>query len=118
MPIADGPCNIPPPAFDDDTLEARTIRAEAAAHAWLMRSWRLENELRAVDDALQAERVPRHSDVKPLAQLTRYGRIRWLGDQRRKAKRGAVPHQHRLAVEALAGQLDVYDCIAEVQCGS
>lgn len=39
----------------------------------------LEHELRAVDEALRAERVP--------TGLTRMGQIRWLGDQRRKAER-------------------------------
>lgn len=74
------PRRIPPAAFDHDTLEARTVRAEAAAEAAIARARELEIALWAVDHALLLERVPNDG-------LTRFGRVRWLGDQRRRAER-------------------------------
>lgn len=73
------------PQVDDDTLEARVVRAEVAARAAIDRCWRLEADLMAVDAALDRERVPQFMDGS-LSRRPRYGRIRWLGDARRRAE--------------------------------
>ena len=48
----------------------------------------LENELRAVDQALTVEHAPVLSDTGE--RLPRYGRIRFLGDRARRAERKAA----------------------------
>ncbi len=73
--------HVPPPAFDTDTLEARTIRSEATAKAATERLWYAENQLRAVDLALKAVSTPDASDT-----LTRSGRIRAIADRARRAE--------------------------------
>ena len=74
------------PQVDDDTLEARVVRAEAAAREAIDRCWRLEAELMAVDAALDRERVPQFMDGNALVRRPRYGRVRYLGDRARRAE--------------------------------
>lgn len=103
---------------EQDTPEARIARAEAVTAAALNRMHVLESEMRAVDDALRAERVPHFRDGNSLVRMTRMGRIRWLGDQRRVAERrfaeelfvaGRTTNNHLRRAHGLrppAGQID------------
>lgn len=71
--------------FDDDTLEARCIRAEASEAAIARRCEALEVALAACDQALLDERVPLVCTGG--GRLTRMGRIRLLGDRCRRLER-------------------------------
>lgn len=79
MSVSVEPVRFLEPAFDEDTWQARMIRAEEQARVLAVRINDAQNALNAVDQALAAEHAPVH--------LTACGRIRWLGDQRRKAER-------------------------------
>lgn len=114
------PPRIPESSFDDDTLEARTLRAEAAAKDAMDLYWRVENELRAVDAALNAERVPQFTDgPHALTRRTRPARVRWLGDQARLAAQAASQRRVMIAGSFKGSneyrQMTVDDCIAEVE---
>lgn len=112
--MAPGPRKRIVSMFDDDTAEARMVRAEVAARAAMQRCWDLEAALSAVDQALTDERVPLYgSGARDLTRLTRYGRIRWLGDQRRVALRNALDQPNRYGLPP--GQMSVDDCIAEAE---
>jgi hypothetical protein len=132
--VAAGPRKRIVVSFDDDTAEARMVRAEVAAKAAMERCWDLEAALRAVDQALADERVPlHHPGAHALTRMPRYGRIRWLGDQRRIAERQLVTALDRVSetqheVTASVGfamqqrtdtaQMSVDECIAEVKRGA
>ena len=81
----DRPCNCGaelkplPLSFDADSCEQRALRAEAQASVLRREVSTLRGELRAVDLALRAENTPR--------DLTRMGRVRWIGDRVRRAER-------------------------------
>ena len=122
--------------FGIDTLEARTLRAEAEWKALYERTHLLECVLSAVDQALTDERVPltENGDLTE-ATLTRAGRIRYLGDRRRVAERrfeqtkrelrrlreefvsprGALRVTTVVQTEDGPVQMTVDDCIAEVE---